>query len=420
MTRPYPRWLPTSLAGPTQGLCVATLLLLLLAQPWTARAALTADVLLVVQTAAAAAVAGLVARTSTGTRRTICLAIAIASSFAFLGRLSWITYILQYGVTPVRPLLEATTGVIMQLALAIGLMSVLARHRHRNWMRFEALIDALLLSVAVAMPVVQAGLAMTHNVTASPLLRFLAIAWNIFDAANLVLVTLLLIWKGEALGSRLAFGTRVRIRCARARELSVQPDRAGGRVAHSALGDRSLDADRDDTRPRRRPAPVSATRRLAGVADVRERVREGPHLFDRHGDPHRLLEWRVSRLRRRAEPPARIRAARIRCVARGSRRARAIQAAACHRRSGARCRSRARTFGRARAARRPSHGGVGGGAPGAAAHVDAGAADRDRAQSDEGAAAIPRGVGGRHARGWRRHRPRERRAYRDRDDVRRR
>ena len=206
MTRPRPRWLPTSLAGPTQGLCAATLLLLLLAHPWTARAALIADVLLVVQTAAAAAVAALVARTSTGTRRTICLAIAFASSFAFLGRVSWVAFILQYGIEPVRPLLEATTGVIMQLALAIGLTSVLARHRHRNWMRFEALIDALLLSVAVSMPVVQAGLAMTHNVTASPLLRFLAIAWNIFDAANLVLVTLLLIWKGEALGSRLASG----------------------------------------------------------------------------------------------------------------------------------------------------------------------------------------------------------------------
>ena len=205
MTRPRPRWLPTSLADPTQGLCAATLIFLLVAHPWSAPAALMADVLLVVQLVFAITVAAAVARTATGTRRTICLAIAIAGSFAFLGRLSWTIFVIRHGVPPVRPLLEATTGVIMQLALALGLTSVLARHRHRNWMRFEALIDALLLSVAVSMLVLQAGLAMTSD-TASPLLRILAIAWNIFAAANLVLMTLLLIWKGEALGSRMASG----------------------------------------------------------------------------------------------------------------------------------------------------------------------------------------------------------------------
>ena len=105
-----------------------------------------------------------------------------------------------------RPLLEATTGAIMQIAILIGLTAVLARHRHRNWMRFEALIDALLLSVAVSMLVVQADLGMSDTAAASTLLRTFALAWNILAAANMVLVTLLLIWRGEALGPRVASG----------------------------------------------------------------------------------------------------------------------------------------------------------------------------------------------------------------------
>jgi two-component system NtrC family sensor kinase len=206
MRRFHPRWLPTSLAGPTLGLCVATLLFLLLSRPWNPRAALTADILLVVQIAAAVAVAAIAARTATGTRRTICLAIAIAASFAFLGRLSWTVFVIQNGAAPVRPLLEATTGAIMQFSITIGLLAVLARHRHRNWMRFEALTDALLLSVAVSMLVVQADIGMSENAGASPLLRFFAIAWNILAAANMVLVTLLLIWRGDAIGLRIASG----------------------------------------------------------------------------------------------------------------------------------------------------------------------------------------------------------------------
>ncbi len=206
MTRPHPRWLPTSLAGPTLGMCSVTLLFLLLAYPWNQRAALMADMLVAVQTLGVIVAAVVIARSATGTRRTICLATGIAGSFALMGRLSWITYVLEHGVEPVRPLLEATTGTIMQIAILIGLTVVLARYRHRNWMRFEALIDALLLSVAVSMLVVQADLGMSSTSSASTLLRTFAFAWNILAAANMVLVTLLLIWRGEALGARLASG----------------------------------------------------------------------------------------------------------------------------------------------------------------------------------------------------------------------
>jgi two-component system, NtrC family, sensor kinase len=167
------------------------------------------DILAVVQIAAAIAVSGLAARTATGTRRTICLAIAIAGSFAFLGRLSWALFFIEHGRSPVRPLFEATTGAIMQVAILFGLVAVLARHSHRNWMRFEALIDALLLSVAVSMLVVQADLGMSASTQAPAAFRSLALAWNILAAANMVLVALLLIWRGEALGPRLASGLSI-------------------------------------------------------------------------------------------------------------------------------------------------------------------------------------------------------------------
>ncbi len=110
MTRPLQRWRLDSLAGPTQGLCVATLLFLLLVRPFTHRAALAADILVVLQIAAAIAVSWIAARTATGTRRTICLAVAIAGAFALLGRSSWTLYVIQHGRSPVRPLFEATTG----------------------------------------------------------------------------------------------------------------------------------------------------------------------------------------------------------------------------------------------------------------------------------------------------------------------
>ncbi|HMA03996.1 MAG: ATP-binding protein [Gemmatimonas sp.] len=187
-------------------MCTATLLYLLLANPWSLRTALTSDILVALQTIGVVATAAMAARGASGTRRTICLATAVAGSCAFLGRLDWISHVLQHGVAPVRPLLEATTGTIMQIAILIGLTVVLARYRHRNWMRFEALTDALLLSVAVSMLVVQADLGTSSISSAGTLLRAFAFAWNILAAANMVLVTLLLIWRGEALGVRLAAG----------------------------------------------------------------------------------------------------------------------------------------------------------------------------------------------------------------------
>jgi two-component system NtrC family sensor kinase len=205
MTRLPQRWRLESPAAPTQGLCAATLLFLLLA-PWTRWAALLVDILVVLQVAAVIAVAAMAARTATGSRRTICIAVAIAGSFALLGRMSWTVYFVQHGNSPVRPLIEATTGAIMQIVIFFGLVAVLARHRHRNWMRFEALIDALLLSVAVSMLVVQADLSMSASTTAPMLLRVFAVTWNILAAANMVLVALLLIWRGEALGPRVASG----------------------------------------------------------------------------------------------------------------------------------------------------------------------------------------------------------------------
>jgi len=206
MTRPLQRWLPVSLATSAQGVCAVTLLFAMFASPWSHRAALTADILLVLELALAVAVSAKAADKATGTRRSLCIAIAIAASFAFLGRLSWLIAALQTGIAPVRPMFEATTGVIMQIAIMIGLTVVLTRHRHRNWMRFEALIDALLLVVAVSMLVVQADLAPTEGTGAPALLQLIAMTWNLLAAANMVLVALVLIWRGEALGARISSG----------------------------------------------------------------------------------------------------------------------------------------------------------------------------------------------------------------------
>jgi two-component system NtrC family sensor kinase len=206
MTRPLQRWLPASLAAYAQGVCAVTFLFAIFATPWSYRVALIADILLVVELALAVIVSAKAADKATGTRRALCIAIAIAASFALLGRLSWTLAAMQTGVAPVRPLVEATTGVIMQVTILVGLTAVLARHRHRNWMRFEALIDALLLVVAVSMLVVQADLAPSESTGASPLLQLFAMTWNILAVANMVLVALVLIWRGEALGARISSG----------------------------------------------------------------------------------------------------------------------------------------------------------------------------------------------------------------------
>ena len=206
MTRPLQRWPLASLAVSALGMCVVTLLFALLAAPWNQRAALATDLLLILQIALVAAVASRAAANATGTRRVLCLAIAIAMCFALLGRIGWTAAAVTQGVSPVRLGLEAVTGVLMQLTIAIGLTVVLARHRHRNWMRFEALIDALLLVVAVSMLVFQADLGPSDVAGAPPQMQFFALAWNILGATNMVLVALVLIWRGEAIGARVASG----------------------------------------------------------------------------------------------------------------------------------------------------------------------------------------------------------------------
>src|SRR6478735_5456263 len=110
MTRPLQRWLPASLAAYAQGVCAVTFLFAIFATPWSYRVALIADILLVVELALAVIVSAKAADKATGTRRALCIAIAIAASFALLGRLSWTLAAMQAGVAPVRPLVEATTG----------------------------------------------------------------------------------------------------------------------------------------------------------------------------------------------------------------------------------------------------------------------------------------------------------------------
>ena len=168
---------------------------------------------------------------------------------------------------------------------------------------------------------------MSASTTAPMLLRIFAVAWNILAAANMVLVALLLIWRGEALGPRVASGLSLGlVTLALANFLYSRTVLLDGMpVPRVVLALWTLTGD--VPRLGDRAATAAATRRIARVSDVRERVREGAHLLDRRRDPDRVVERRVRRVRRHAEHPARHRASCVRRAARAARGVRALHAA---------------------------------------------------------------------------------------------
>ena len=85
-----------------------------------------------------------------------------------------------------------------------GFALALGRYRHRNWMRFEAMVDALLLIVAAAIVIVQFDIAAGGVGSDDTGMHVLALTWNTLAVANLILITLLLAWRGDVLGARLA------------------------------------------------------------------------------------------------------------------------------------------------------------------------------------------------------------------------
>ena len=148
--------------------------------------------------AAAVALAGASMRLR-GTARVLFASLGAAAGIALTGATGWALGRSTYDT----PLAGGAISVAAQAVVMLGLAIALARHRHRNWMRFEAVVDALLLVAAAAIVMVQLG-TMPGEGDALPALRALARSRHVLDAGMLILLALLLAWRGEALGERLA------------------------------------------------------------------------------------------------------------------------------------------------------------------------------------------------------------------------
>ncbi|HEU4643152.1 MAG TPA: ATP-binding protein [Gemmatimonadaceae bacterium] len=190
----------------TQGACVLTVLLLVLVTAKLVAATMVVDVLLCLQFAGAAWVFRVAARRVRGTRRALYVSLAAAAALALVGRGAWTLHEIASHGPAHWVVAESLFGIAVEASVMVGLAVALGRYRHRNWMRFEAMVDALLLISAVAIVIVQLDAAPPGLDRATPLLRTLAMVWNTVAAANLILVALLLVWRGEALGGRLATG----------------------------------------------------------------------------------------------------------------------------------------------------------------------------------------------------------------------
>ncbi|HEX6966768.1 MAG TPA: ATP-binding protein [Gemmatimonadaceae bacterium] len=199
-----------NLATLGQGLCVLTLVLLLAPPSAHAVSTIAPRVLLLVQVVCAIAVSIRAAHTTTGTRRTLFAALAAAGLLAIVSGSAWALRSAFTGA-PTPATVDVYAGLGAQLMMMLGFATALGRYRHRNWMHFEAVVDAMLLVLAAAIVIVQLGDAPARNSGLGLGMRVLVVAWDTAAAGNLILIALLLSWRGEALGERvatgLAFGT---------------------------------------------------------------------------------------------------------------------------------------------------------------------------------------------------------------------
>jgi two-component system NtrC family sensor kinase len=192
----------SSVVMPTKLLAALTVIWVVLLPPHAMGAIVTVDALLAIQFAGVAWLYGLSAIGARGTRRALFSALALGCAFAVSAR----TIAAMHAATPQQApsLAEAYAGIALHVSILIGFATALGRYRHRNWIRFEAMVDALLLIVAASIVLVQldgpSGMALVHD----PSLRALALISNTLAAANVILVALLLAWRGEVLGERLA------------------------------------------------------------------------------------------------------------------------------------------------------------------------------------------------------------------------
>ncbi|HEU4563160.1 MAG TPA: PAS domain S-box protein, partial [Gemmatimonadaceae bacterium] len=202
------RWLPRSLqqhrsALIALGICLVTIAYLV--TRWLARSAghtdagdPVGDVLLAAQVLAALVVYTGTVRGTRGTSRALFGGLAASAAFATIGHASWALFALAGEPRPAG--IAAISGLAAQGAVLIGFAAALGRQRTR--FRFEALIDALLLVVAAAIVIVQ--LEVTTGVADQQEWRLVPLAWSVLAEANLIVLSLLLVWRSEIFGRRVA------------------------------------------------------------------------------------------------------------------------------------------------------------------------------------------------------------------------
>lgn len=187
---------------PTKLLAALTVIWVVLLPPRAVGQIVTVDALLAIQFAGVAWLYGLSAIGARGTRRALFSALAVGCTFAVVARTIASRHAATASAAP--SLTEAYAGMAVHVSILIGFATALGRHRHRNWIRFEAMVDALLLIVAAAIVLVQIDGPSGTGLVSDPSHRVLALISNTLAAANVILVALLLAWRGEVLGERLA------------------------------------------------------------------------------------------------------------------------------------------------------------------------------------------------------------------------
>ncbi len=187
---------------PVKVLAALTIAWVVLLPPRAPGTAALVDALLAIQFAGVAWLYGLSASGARGTRLALFTALAAGGAFAFAARsiAAYNAATLFHGPS----VIEAYAGVALHVSILAGFATALGRYRHRNWMRFEAIVDALLFIVAAAVVLVQLDGPSGISIVRDPSLRALALTSNTLAAANVILVALLLAWRGEVLGERLA------------------------------------------------------------------------------------------------------------------------------------------------------------------------------------------------------------------------
>ncbi|HJU91090.1 MAG TPA: ATP-binding protein [Gemmatimonadaceae bacterium] len=188
-----------------QALCLATIAYVL--SPMATRPGIPnaiSGALFLFQTVAAIGAGTIATRRASGTRRVLFASLTGAALLTALGAAAWLVRELATGEPPTVPVAEAIVGITGQLVLAIGLGASLGRQR--SWMRTEALLDALLLVAAAVIVILQIEHATDRTVAVAGWTRIASLLWDTLATTNLILVALLMAWRGEVLGVRVAGG----------------------------------------------------------------------------------------------------------------------------------------------------------------------------------------------------------------------